>query len=86
MAFSGKLNDREGAVLACLKDAHDGMGGFSYLAFAPIQAETGLTRKDVRRACRSLTRKGLAEFGSGLWTEVGYPAGSGYSYAGEDTK
>jgi len=50
-----------------------------YIAFATIQRETKLERSVVRRACRSLTRKGLAVFGKGLWTEAGEPRGAGYS-------
>ncbi len=46
--------------------------------FAPIAQRTGLDRRRVRRACRSLARKGLTQFERGLWTEDGEPAGSGY--------
>ena len=46
--------------------------------FAGICEETGLERKVVRRACRSLARKGLAEFHKGLWNDDGKPAGAGY--------
>lgn len=38
----------------------------------------GTARAGVRRACRSLARKGLAEYHKGLWTEDGEPAGAGY--------
>jgi monoamine oxidase len=37
-----------------------------------------MNRKRIRRACRSLARKGLAEFHRGLWRESGEPGGSGY--------
>lgn len=45
--------------------------------FAPIMGDTKLTRTEVRRACRSLKRKGLLEYERGLWSECG-PAGAGY--------
>jgi hypothetical protein len=47
--------------------------------FAPIMRDTGLDRATVRRACRLLKRKGMAEFHRGLWTEDGNLAGAGYS-------
>lgn len=46
--------------------------------FNPIIERTGLQRRVVRRACRSLTRKGLAYFAKGLWTEDGEMVGAGY--------
>lgn len=51
---------------------------FGYSPFRPIMIYTSLPRATVRRACRALTRKGLAEFGKGLWTDDGEMAGSGY--------
>lgn len=74
-----KLNEIEGKVLAALVHAFSSYEGFCYQAFASLSEETGLDRKQVRRACRSLSRKGLAEFGKGLWTDDGEPAGSGYA-------
>jgi hypothetical protein len=70
------MNDTERKVLAFL--AENGSEYFCYMGFAAIVADTKLDRKQVRRACRSLARKGLAKFSSGLWTEDGEPAGSGY--------
>lgn len=69
------LNSNERSVLRVLAGIPDGY----YKPFAPIARTTGLDRAAVRRACRSLKRKGLAEFLAGLWTEDGEPAGSGYS-------
>ena len=46
--------------------------------FQYIANETNLTRKQVRRACRSLARKGSAKYERGLFTEDGAVAGSGY--------
>ena len=47
----------------------------NYLYF---RAFKGLPLKKVRRAVRSLARKGLAVYGRGLWNDDG-PAGSGYA-------
>jgi hypothetical protein len=49
-----------------------------YYGFAWIVQETKLDRPTVRRACRSLARKGLTEYGRGLWNDAGEPCGSGY--------
>lgn len=51
---------------------------FGVMSFAGIARYVRLARKDIRRACRSLKRKGLAEFYRGCWTEDGEPFGSGY--------
>lgn len=79
------LNENEKRVLTVLVAAGDSYLGFGYLGFAGIGARLEddhsikLDRKAIRRACRSLKRKGLAEFCRGLWTEDGEPAGSGYA-------
>jgi len=73
------LNPNEAKVLVELVDAYSSYDGFCFRGFDGISRETGLDRKIVRRACRSLARKGLAEYGRGLWTEDGEPAGSGYA-------
>lgn len=67
-----RLNENERKVLGELPPWDD-----SYVSFAYLSSNTGLDRKAVRRACRSLARKGLAEYGRGLWNDEG-PAGSGY--------
>ncbi len=73
------LNDNERKVLKALSDAYSAYEEFCYLNFAGISKRCGdLDRKVVRRAARSLTRKGLAEYGRGLWTDDGELAGSGY--------
>jgi hypothetical protein len=71
------LNPNEAKVLVELAD--DYRCDFGYRGFAYLTRETGLDRKVVRRACRSLARKGLAQYGRGLWSENGEPAGSGYA-------
>jgi len=73
-----RLTDAERAVLTVI--GPDG-GEYDWRAwsFAPLCEETGLERRIVRRACRSLTRKGLAAFEIGLWSEDwDRPAGAGY--------
>ena len=70
-----KLNDDEQQVMMFLGlESEPGYYGFAGI----IDNCIGLDRKRVRRACRSLARKGLLQFGRGLWTEDGEPAGSGY--------
>lgn len=70
-----RLNENERKVLNYL--VGDGCDGH-YYPFAPIIEHTQLDRQTVRRACRSLRRKGLTDFCFGLWTEDGETAGSGY--------
>jgi len=81
-----KLNDNERKVLACLVVCGEDYCGYCYFNFRSLTGPTKLNRREVRLACRSLKRKGLAEFGRGLWSEDGEPAGSGYraSKAGAD--
>lgn len=72
------MTEPERKVLAYLAEIYDHYDGGAYCGFAPIMSATGLDRKTVRRACRSLKRKGLADFCVGLWTDDGTPGGSGY--------
>jgi hypothetical protein len=69
------MSPNEQKVLIALTEE---AGDFGFCSFKLLQIHTGLDRKIVRRACRSLARKGFAEFQRGLWTEDGEPAGSGY--------
>ena len=78
--YTPRVNENEKAVLSFLVEQND-YDGFYFFSFSRIMDATGLDRKSVRKACRSLKRKGLAKFGSGLWTEDGEPAGSGYAAA-----
>ena len=71
-----KLNENEKKVLMQMNCERD---DFAFSNFAWLTEVTGLDRKSVRRACRSLTRKGLAVFQKGLWTSEGDPAGAGYA-------
>lgn len=65
----------ETKVLALLASGGE---DFGVMSFAGIAGFIKLNRKEIRRACRALKRKGLAEFYRGCWTEDGEPAGSGY--------
>jgi len=49
-----------------------------FFNFANLSFNAKMERKEVRRIVRHLARRGLTEFGKGLWTEDGEPAGSGY--------
>lgn len=72
------VSDRELLALKALASAAD-YDGFCYLSFAGVAQRSGLDPKHVRRTVRALARKGLAEYGKGLWTDGGEPAGSGYA-------
>lgn len=71
------VNETERKVLEVLAEGYDSWGETGYWSFDPLSKKTGLDIKQVRRACRSLARKGLAEFMRGLWSDDG-PAGAGY--------
>ena len=79
MAKAINLNADERKVLRALQGAFNDYEDFCFLAFRPLCRRTKLNRNQVRRCCRSLKRKGLAEYGRGLWTEDGEVAGSGYA-------
>ena len=75
-----KLNENEVKVLAYLVDELGTLWDEkAFTGFANIVQSTGLELKVVRRSCRSLRRKGLAEFMRGLFNEDGEVAGAGYS-------
>lgn len=70
------LNDNECKVLAILADEYSDEGRCYY--FRSIAALSKLTIKEVRRACRSLAKKGFAKYERGLFNDDGEVAGSGY--------
>jgi hypothetical protein len=70
------MSPNEKKVLIALAEIHSECGG--YCSFDYIATLSGLPRDKIRRTVRSLARQGFAEFGKGLWTEDGEPAGSGY--------
>ena len=72
-----QLTPLEAKVYAVL--VSEGVSDAPYQGFASICHETKLTRKEVRLACRSLTRKGLAVYARCLFTEDGEMAGAGYA-------
>lgn len=73
-----RLNANEMKVLRFLVRQYSDVGaGFSH--FAHIGKGVRLPRAEVRRACRSLKRKGLAEFKNALWYEDGGMYGAGYA-------
>lgn len=72
-----KLTEAERDVLGFLVDHFD--HDFGFYSFDGIRGDVNRDRKEIRRACRSLKRKGLTEFKAGLWTDCGEPAGSGYA-------
>lgn len=74
-----KLNENEEKVLRHLTELYsDSWGEDAYTYFRYIVEGTKLELKVVRRACRSLARKKLAEFMRGLMDDEGQVAGSGY--------
>ena len=77
------LNPHESRVLVVLATTDE---DFCCYAFREIMSRVRLTRPVVRRACRSLARKGLAECHHGLFTEDGEMAGSGYCATDEGRK
>lgn len=79
------MTPTERTVLEVLASGED-YGGFCYFNFAGICGKTGLDRKTIRRACRSLARKGLAEYGSALWNADGEVGGAGYCATPEGRK
>ena len=70
------MSDNEKRVLDFLRDQYN--ADAPYCCFDFIKQHTTLDRKVIRRACRSLARRGLAVYGKGLWTEDGEMAGAGY--------
>lgn len=78
-----KITDLEKKILTLLFQITSKDGemcvGFKYLS----GVEYNLDVKAIRRGCRSLRRKGLAEFYHGLMNEDGEVAGSGYCISSE---
>lgn len=72
-----KINDKERKVLDILVQAYHPDEWAAY-AFASLSRITKLTIPEVGRACRSLRKKGLAEYERTLVTDEGVPAGAGY--------
>lgn len=73
------MNANEEKILMAMMES----GEDYYYAFATLASDTRIDRKAVRRACRSLARKGLTKYAKGLWNEDGEPCGSGYGLTDE---
>lgn len=71
-----RLNENERRVLGFLRGIYDHDANCAY--FGTIVVGLDIEWKQVRRACRSLARKGLAEYHRGLFNMDGEVAGSGY--------
>lgn len=70
------LSERETKVLRALAEIYNDYDGGGFMGFKSIASITGIERP--RRYARSLKRKGLAEFCSGLMNDDGEFAGAGY--------
>ena len=71
-----KINEKEKKVLQFLAQFWEDV--FNCVFFKYIAEETKLTVKEARRACRSLGKKGLTKYVTGLFHDDGMIAGSGY--------
>ncbi len=71
------MGDHEEKTLSVLASHYHEDG--RYLYFRYIATLTDLEIKQVRRAVRSLARRGFAEYMRGLFDEDGKVAGSGYA-------
>jgi hypothetical protein len=67
------MSEAEEKVLAFLRSVHS---SDTYWPFMPIMRATGLSRSEVRKACRALAASRLAVWGRGF-TETS-SSGSGY--------
>lgn len=71
------MTEKELKVLGRLARSYYTEDEWGALGFAGIMHSTGLDRKQVRRACRSLAKKGYTKYERVLWNDDG-PAGAGY--------
>ena len=80
MGETVKLSENERKVLAVLIDGGGEESECGFFPFQSIKAAGALDLevKQIRLACRSLKRKGMAAFCAGLWNDDG-PAGAGYA-------
>lgn len=74
-----KLLKDHAKVLEALAEGTRSGYDFYCLTFRDVMSISGIEdRSKVRRICRSLARKGLAQYAKGLWNDDGEPAGAGY--------
>jgi hypothetical protein len=78
-----KITEKEKLVLTALAQHTRETGEFC-VGFKYLEGYAGdLDIRQIRLGCRSLRRKGLAEFYRGLFNEDGEVAGSGYCISNE---
>ena len=76
-AASPKVTPHERRALEALAGVYHSEG--NYLNWHGVCSRCNLNPRQAKRAVRRLARKGLAEYGNGLWCPYeGTPAGSGY--------
>lgn len=75
-----KITENERKILEILANDYDSSGWdeTGFWSFAPLEHKSGLDRRHVRLACRSLARKGLTKYLKGLVNLDGEMAGAGY--------
>lgn len=69
------LSKTEAAVFRAWEGCSEDYG---YLSFASVSRRSSVEPYKIRRAVRAIARKGLLQFGKGLWDDEGSPRGSGY--------
>ena len=77
--MSKSLTESQRREMKILNVLDDCCGDFGFVTFAFLSARTGIDQRQVRVDVRRMARKGWTEYGKGLWTESGEPAGSGYA-------
>lgn len=73
-----RISSLELRVLNCLAAGWSTENDWRAYYFRTVSKKACVTLAEARRACRSLTKKGLAQYERGLFTEDGETAGSGY--------
>lgn len=79
-----KINEKEKKVLKVLVEVFDSEA--NCLFFWYLAKRTKLQKLEVRRACRSLKKKGFVNYIRGLFDDDGMVAGSGYCATEEGVK
>lgn len=74
-----RLTEAHTRELRILEALNEGTEDFGYFGFDTLSRRTQLERRQVRLDVRRMARKGWTQFGKGLWSDCGEPAGSGYA-------
>jgi len=74
-----RLSEVEERELKILSVLNEGREDFGYFNFNYLCVETGFNRRQIRLDVRRMARKGLTQYGNGLWTDEGELAGAGYA-------